>query len=185
MDKTVRIVGLSGSLRRGSYNSAAVRAAQALLPENAELQILDLAQIPFFNEDLEAEGMPSSVAELRAALEAADAVLMATPEYNFSLPPVLKNALDWASRGDKPPLAGKPVAIMSASIGWLGGARVQYHLRQVCGALNMLPLNRPEVFIGNAQEKFDEEGNLIDQRTQRFIRRLLEALVQRVREMRD
>ena len=105
MDKTVRIVGLSGSLRRGSYNSAALRAAQALLPANAELQILDLAQIPFFNEDLEAEGMPSSVAELRAALEAADAVLMATPEYNFSLPPVLKNALDWASRGDK--LAGK------------------------------------------------------------------------------
>jgi len=180
VEKKIKIAAFTGSLRRNSYNKAALRAAAALLPENAVLDIIDLADIPFFSEDLEAEGVPPSVAEFKRRLAEADAVLISTPEYNYSIPPVLKNALDWASRGEELPLSGKPVAIMSASIGMFGGARVQYHLRQVCVALNMLPLNRPEVFIGNADTKFDKDGNLTDERTKSSISRLLKALVESV-----
>ncbi|QHI73615.1 NADPH-dependent FMN reductase [Aminipila terrae] len=180
MDKVIKIVGFTGSLRRNSYNKAALRAAQMLLPENAVLDILDLAEIPFLNEDLEAQGLPASVADFKKTLSEADAILISTPEYNFSIPPVLKNALDWASRGEPLPLYGKPLAIMSASPSMLGGARVQYHLRQVCVSLNLIPLNKPEVFIANANTKFDEAGNLTDERTRKSIEALLKALVQNV-----
>ncbi|HHU05351.1 MAG TPA: NAD(P)H-dependent oxidoreductase [Clostridiales bacterium] len=177
-NKIIKIVGFTGSLRRSSYNKAALRAASALLPENAVLDIIDLADIPFFSEDLEAEGIPPSVAEFKRRLSEADAILISTPEYNYSIPPVLKNALDWASRGKDLPLSGKPLAIMSASISMLGGARAQYHLRQVCVVLNLAPLNKPEVFIANADTKFDKEGNLIDERTKNSISRLVKALVE-------
>lgn len=181
MDKIFRIVGLTGSLRRDSYNKAALRAAQKLVPENAVLEIIDLAEIPFLNEDVEAQGLPASVVHFKKKLAEADAILIATPEYNFSIPPVLKNALDWASRGDELPLAGKPLAIMSASPSTLGGARVQYHLRQVCVSLNLLPLNKPEVFIADANTKFDDAGNLVDTRTKASIERLLKALVHNIK----
>ncbi len=179
MTDKIKIVGFTGSLRRNSYNKAALRAAQKLLPEDAVLDIIDLSDIPFFNEDVEAQGLPDAVAVFKKKLSEADAILISTPEYNFSIPPVLKNALDWASRGDVLPLYGKPLAIMSASPSMLGGARVQYHLRQVCVSLNLIPLNKPEVFIANASTKFDEEGNLTDERTKKAIAGLLEALVQR------
>lgn len=181
-DKIIRIVGFTGSLRRNSYNKAALRTAQMLLPENAVLDIIDLAEIPFFNEDVEAQGLPAEVSVFKKKLSEADAILISTPEYNFSIPPVLKNALDWASRGDVLPLNGKPLAIMSASPGMLGGARVQYHLRQVCVSVNLMPLNKPEVFIAKANTKFDEEGNLIDERTKKSIERLLKALVQECKQ---
>jgi len=177
MDDKIRILAFTGSLRRGSYNKGALRAAAELLPGNAVIEIADLSMIPFFSEDLEDQDVPDAVAGFISGLRESDAILIATPEYNFSIPPVLKNALDWASREDQSPLAGKPLAIMSASIGMLGGARVQYHLRQVCTALDMDALNKPEVFIRNAAEKFDADGNLTDESTGTAISRLLKALV--------
>lgn len=176
MADTIKIAAFTGSLRRGSWNKSALKAAQKLAPEGVAVEILDLAAIPFFNEDLEAEGVPEVVEEFKSKIAAADALLICTPEYNYSIPPVLKNALDWASRGADAPVNGKPLAIMSASPGMLGGARVQYHLRQVCVALNMKVLNRPEVFIANANTKFDENGNLTDDYTKKAITRLLTAL---------
>lgn len=177
MDKAIKIVGFTGSLRKNSFNKAALRAAQGLLPEGAELEILDVSALPFFNEDLEAQGVPPVVEEFKRKLSEADAVLISTPEYNYSIPPVLKNALDWASREPFLPLSGKPGAILSASTGMFGGARAQYHLRQVCVSLNLLVLAQPQTFIPKAQEKFDEQGNLTYERSRKSIERLLKALV--------
>jgi chromate reductase len=181
MAEIIKILGMTGSLRRGSYNRAALRAARELLPEGAEMEIADLSGIPFLNEDDE-DNIPATVAAFKNSVRNADALLISTPEYNFSIPPVLKNALDWASRGGDEPVRGKPLAIMSASPGMLGGARVQYQLRQMCVALDMKVINKPEVFIGNAHEKFDENGNLNDERTRQAIGKLLSALVDFVRE---
>jgi chromate reductase len=177
MERTVNIIGFAGSLRKGSYNRALLRAALELLPKDAKLEIFDLDGIPPFNQDL--ENQPSEkVKEFKAKIRAADAVLIATPEYNYSMPGVLKNALDTASRpyGDNA-LDGKPVAIMGASPGMLGTARAQYHLRQSCVFLNMYPLNRPEVMVPFAQDKIDKEGKVSDQKTREKIRELLESLV--------
>ena len=181
----IKILGFTGSLRRKSYNMAALRAAKGLLPEGAELEIADLSKLPFFNEDVEAEGTPGVVDDFKGKIANADALLIATPEYNFSIPPVLKNALDWASRGSDSPLKGKPLAIMSASPGMLGGARVQYHLRQVCVGLDLKTLNKPEVFISRANKKFNEDGEITDDYTQRAIAKLLAALVDSVKETRS
>jgi chromate reductase len=177
MDKPVSILGFAGSLRKGSYNKALLRAAMELLPTDAKLEIFDLEDIPPFNQDLETQ-MPEKVKEFKTKIKAADAILIATPEYNYSVPGVLKNAIDWASRpyGDNS-FEGKPVAIMSASVGMLGGARAQYHLRQTFVFLNMYPFNRPEVLVTFAQEKFDENGRLKDEMSKKFIKELLEGLV--------
>ena len=177
----INIVGFTGSLRRGSFNKAALQAAQELLPAGANLEILDVAAIPFFNEDVEKEGVPQVVLDFKAKVAAADAILISTPEYNYSIPPVLKNVLDWGSRGGENCWDGKPLAIMSASPGMFGGARAQYHLRQVCVILNLQPLNRPEVFIMGAHTKFDQDGKLTDEYTRNAIAKLLEALVQKVK----
>ncbi|NLM52521.1 MAG: NAD(P)H-dependent oxidoreductase [Firmicutes bacterium] len=184
MTEKIKIVGFTGSLRKNSYNLAALRAAAKLLPAEAELEILDLADLPFFNEDVEAVGVPEVVQRFKEKLAAADAVLLSTPEYNYSLPPVLKNALDWASRGGNP-LANKPTAIMSASIGMFGGARAQLHLRQVLLRLNAAMVNQPEVFIANAAEKFAEDGTLTNERTQNSIKRLLNALLEKVQAQKN
>lgn len=176
MKEKLIIIGFTGSLRRNSYNKAALFAAKEMLPEGVELEILDISNLPFFNEDVEAQGVPQSVVEFKNKLSAADAVLISAPEYNYSIPPVLKNALDWASRGPDLPLYGKPLAIMSASLGMFGGARAQYHLRQVCVVLNLLPLNTPEVFIINASTKFDEDGKLTDEYYRASISELVQAL---------
>ncbi|HEY8910214.1 MAG TPA: NAD(P)H-dependent oxidoreductase [Desulfosporosinus sp.] len=182
MTKKIKIIGFTGSLRVKSYNMAALRAAVELLPEGAEMEIVELSQIPFFNEDIEAVGLPRVIVDFKGKLATADAFLISTPEYNFSIPPVLKNALDWASRGAELPLSGKPLAIMSASPGMLGGARVQYHLRQVCVKLDFQTLNNPEVFITNANKKFDQDGTLIDDYTKKSIAKLLQALVDKTLE---
>ncbi|MEM2373429.1 MAG: NAD(P)H-dependent oxidoreductase [Thermoproteota archaeon] len=152
-------------MRKGSYNRALLRAAAELMPRNAKLEIFDIEGIPLYNQDFEND-VPAKVKEFKEKIRRADAILIATPEYNYSFPGVLKNAIDWASRppGDNS-FEGKPVAIMSASIGTLGGARAQYHLRQVLIALNMYPINRPEVMVPLAREKFDENGRLIDEST--------------------
>lgn len=177
MNKQTNIVGFAGSLRKGSYNKALLRAASELLPDAARLDIFDLEGIPPFNQDLEAS-MPERVKEFKAKIKSADAILIATPEHNYSIPGVLKNAIDWASRpyGDNS-FEGKPVAIMSASTGLFGGSRAQYHLRQVLVFLNMYPLNRPEVFIMLADRKIDAEGRVTDEETKKRIGQLLEALV--------
>jgi len=182
MTTKIKIIGFTGSLRVKSYNLAALRAATELLPEGSTLEIVDLSPIPFFNEDIEAEGVPQVIVDFKEKLATADAILISTPEYNFSIPPVLKNALDWASRGTDLPLSGKPLAIMSASPGMLGGARVQYHLRQVCVKLDLQTLNNPEVFITHANKKFDQEGKLIDDFTKVSMTKLLQALINKTQE---
>jgi len=147
------------------------------VPKDAKLEIFDLEGIPPFNQDLE-DRMPQKVKEFKAKIKAADALLIATPEYNCSVPGVLKNAIDWASRPyDDNSFEGKPVAIMSASPGMLGGARAQHNLRQVLVALNMHAINRPEVIVASVDEKIDEKGDLTDEETRERIRQLLESLV--------
>lgn len=177
MNNPIRILGIAGSLRRESYNRAALRAATKLAPEGAVLETFELDDIPLFNQD-EDQNPPAKVVELKQEIRAADAILFVTPEYNYSVPGVLKNAIDWASRpyGDSA-WNGKPAAIMGATVGALGTARAQYHLRQIMVFLNMFPLNQPEVMIGNAATRFDQQGNLTDETTTKLIRQLLENLV--------
>jgi chromate reductase len=183
METKIKILGFAGSLRVGSYNKALLRAATALLPEDATLEIFDVNDIPPFNQDLEMD-MPPKVKEFKSKIRKADAIVIATPEYNYSVPGVLKNAIDFASRpyGDNP-FNDKPVAIMSASIGMLGGARAQYHLRQMFVFLNMHPVNGPEVIVTSAQNKFDSNGNLIDENTRNFLKQLLQNLVNWTRRL--
>src|SRR5574338_471042 len=176
MSKPIRILGIAGSLRRDSYNRAALRAATELVPEGATIDIFELDGMPGFNQD-EEQNPPAKVAELKKRIVEADAILFVTPEYNYSVPGVLKNAIDWASRPyGESAWNGKPAAIMGASIGGIATARAQYHLRQIMVFLNMFPLNQPEVMIGNAAERFDAQGNLTDQATKDFIRQLLQNL---------
>ena len=177
MSTPIRILGIAGSLRRDSYNRATLRAAIELAPEDASIDIFELDGIPGFNQD-EEQNPPANVVELKRRIREADAILFVTPEYNYSVPGVLKNAIDWASRpyGDSA-WNGKPAAIMGASVGTIGTARAQYHLRQMMVFLNMFPVNQPEVMIGNASEKFDAQGNLTNDVAKRFIRQLLQNLV--------
>ena len=183
MNKPITILGIAGSLRRQSYNRSALRAAQQLVPEGATLEVFELDGIPGFNQD-EEQNPPAKVVELKKRVRAADALLFVTPEYNYSVPGVLKNAIDWASRpyGDSA-WDGKPAAIMGASIGNIATARAQYHLRQMFVFLNMFAINQPEVMIGNAAERFDENGNLTDDATKEYIRKLLQNLVEWTRRI--
>lgn len=176
MPDNIRVAAFCGSLRKGSYNAAALRAAIELKPDGMEIDVLAIDQVPLYNEDMRLQGYPPPVAKMRADLAAADAVLFVTPEYNYSVPGVLKNAIDWASRPPDQPFNGKPVAIMGASPGMVGTARAQYHLRQMMVFLNAFPLNKPEVMISLATSKFDEQGELTDQKTREIIQQQLVAL---------
>lgn len=167
--RTVRIAGLCGSLRAGSWNRHLLQLAGRALPAGHAMQVLEWRDVPAFDADVWAQGWPEPVARLRAELAAADGIVIATPEYNFSLPGMLKNAIDWLSRGDGQPFAGKPVAILSATTGPLGGARVQYALRQVMLFVDAAVLVKPEVFVGQAQTKFDTEGHCTDEATRGFV----------------
>jgi chromate reductase len=175
--KSVHVLGVSGSLRKASFNSAALRAASGLLLPDMTLEIYnDIGKFPLYNDDVRALVFPKIVEEFGRRIAAADALLIVTPEYNYSVPGVLKNAIDWASRLPEQPFNKKPVAIMGASMGLLGTVRAQLHLRHICVFLNMLPLNKPEVFIAKAQEKFDAQGTLTDEPTREHIRKLLASL---------
>jgi chromate reductase len=177
VEKQFKILAFAGSLRKGSYNKALVRAAVELAPENVVMEVFDLEGIPPYNQDLE-NTPPERVTEFKDKIKSADALLIATPEYNYSVSGVLKNAIDWASRPKTGnPLEGKPVAIMSASIGRLGGARAQYHLRQSFVFLNMHPVNQPEVMLPSAADNIDANGRLTNEQTRQLIRQLLEARV--------
>jgi chromate reductase, NAD(P)H dehydrogenase (quinone) len=177
MSNTFNILGIAGSLRRESYNRSAMRAATQLVPPGARIEVFELDGIPGFNQDDE-QHPPAKVVELKRRIRAADALLFVTPEYNYSIPGVLKNAIDWASRpyGDNA-WYGKPAAVMGASTGQIGTARAQYHLRQVFVFLNVYPINQPDVMIGNAAERFDAQGNLRDETSKKLIRQLLQNLV--------
>lgn len=177
----IRILGVLGSLRKDSYNRYALKVAQEMVPPEVILHLFELHDIPPFNQDDE-QTLPPAVHELKRWIRAADAVLFATPEYNHSLPGMLKNAIDWASRplGDNS-WQGKPAAIMGASLDHMGTVRAQCHLRQILVALDMSVINRPEVMLGNAAQRFDGEGLLTDEPTRQHVRQLLEALIRQVK----
>jgi chromate reductase, NAD(P)H dehydrogenase (quinone) len=184
MTEAIHVLGIAGSLRKKSYNLAALHAAMDVLPEAMTLEIYDIAAIPLFNQDVEALGFPESVQHFKARIAAANALLIATPEYNYSIPGVLKNALDWASRpATEMPLSEKPLAIMGVSGGPWGTARAQLALRQSCVYMNMHPLNRPVLQVPHAESKFDADGKLTDEATRQHIRGLLVALASWARRL--
>jgi chromate reductase, NAD(P)H dehydrogenase (quinone) len=176
--KKLTILGIAGSLRKGSFNKSILRAAQNLVPEDVGIEIFDIEGIPSFNQDL-VNDPPEIVTVLKEKVRSADAILFATPEYNYSIPGVLKNMIDWVSRANgENTWQGKPVAIMSASTGMIGGERAQLHLRQCFVYLDMHPVNRPEVIVTFASQKIDQNGNIIDEHTNEKIKELLVALVE-------
>lgn len=183
MSDKIKIIGIAGSLRKASTNRGVLRAAAELLPEGVEMEIFDLDGMPLFNEDLESDP-PQKVKELREKVRSADAVIFATPEYNYGVPGVLKNAIDWGSRPyGQSAWEGKPAAIMGASGGNIATARAQYDLRKSMVFLNMHPLNKPEVMIGNSRDKFDADGNLTDEATRNHIAKTVAALVEWTRKL--
>lgn len=179
MTKHLRILGIAGSLRQASYNKALLKSAIELAPDSVDIRVFDLAGIPLFNQDIEDQGDPERVKALKQAIAEADALLICTPEYNYSIPGVLKNALDWASRpSETSVLDGKPVAVMGASTGRFGTARCQMALHNVFSTCNMHPLNFPQVLVPDVTKKCDDVGRLTDERTRRLIRDMLEALAE-------
>jgi len=184
MSNPITILGFAGSLRKNSYNKVLLHVAMELLSKEAKLDIFDLEGIPPFNQDLEGQ-MPGEVREFKKKIRGADAILITTPEYNYSIPGVLKNAIDWASRpyGDNS-FEDKPVAIMGASTGRLGTARAQYHLRQIFVSLNMHQINKPEVMVAFANENIDKNGRLKDENARKLIMELLENLIALTKRLR-
>ena len=155
---SIKLLGISGSLRKQSYNSGALNAIESLLPDEMTFIRADLSSLPFYSADIEQRGLPDAVQRFRAEVAAADALIFAVPEYNFSLPGVLKNALEWLSRPPAPPADGKPCAVFGASVSPLGTARGQFHFRHVAVSLNMIMVNVPHVDINSAKAKFDAES---------------------------
>lgn len=180
----IRVLGLSGSLRKGSFNTALLRAAAEVAPAGMRVEPYDLEPIPMYNDDVRMAGYPGPVAALRAAMHEADAILIASPEYNRSVPALLKNAIDWASRQPDQPFDGKPLAIMGASRGALGAAFANHHLRQIFVVLNAVTLGGPEVMVGGSPDKFDDAGRLIHQPTRDFLAAHLVRLADLVRSRR-
>jgi len=173
----IAILGISGSGRKRSFNSALLEAAKQLLPSNATLEVSDVSRLPLYNQELEHD-MPEVVMELKRKIRGADAILIATPEHNYSITAVLKNAIEW---GNRPPRdaswSGKPAAIISASTSLRGGARAQLHLRQIMIDLNMYPINRPQLMVANAGDKFGEDLQLTDEESRQTLRDVLSCLV--------
>jgi chromate reductase len=172
----IKLLGISGSLRAQSFNSGALSVVGSVLPEGMEFNVASLTDLPFYNADVEQRGFPAEVASFRRKVAVADALIFAVPEYNFSVPGVLKNALEWLSRPPDSPTNGKPCAVFGASVSPLGTARGQFHFRHICVSLNMIPVNTPHVDITNAKMKFDAEGLLIDQASVDLIRQLVGEL---------
>ena len=180
MADEVLLAGIAGSLRRGSFNAALLREAQDLAPADTRIELVDLAPLPLYNRDLEDDGIPPPVAEFRQALAAADGLVVATPEYNYSIPGVLKNAIDWASRPPDSPLDGKPMAIMGAG-GRFGTVRAQMHLREIALHNSMRVMIDPEVFVAGAWGAFDDQGRLTDERLRERVCELMAAFREFVR----
>lgn len=174
--KPIKVLALSGSLRKGSYNTMLIHAAKELAPPGMSIELYDLAPIPMYNDDVRLAGYPPVVQAFRAAIAASDAILFASPEYNYSVSGLLKNAIDWASRAPNMPFDGKTAAIVGASGGALGTARSQRDLRWIMSGLNVYVVNLPHVYVGGAAQKFDAGGKLTDQASRDFIKQLLENL---------
>jgi len=183
----IKVLGIAGSLRKGSYNRALLRAAQEVAPHDMEIKIFDnqtLKRIPTYNEDSRKLGEPETVEIMKREIGHVDALLFAIPEYNYSMSGVLKNAIDWVSRPpNESPLDGKPIAIMGASIGLSGTTRAQMHFRQLCVFTNMLPLNKPQVLVPRAADKFSSDGILKDEDTRDHVRLLTEALLEWIHKL--
>ncbi len=173
----MQIVAIAGSLRQKSFNRSMLQAAAASLPSGHALNIVELTDIPLFNQDVLDAGVPLSVTTLSRAIVGSQAVLIGSPEYNYSIPGVLKNAIDWLSRLPEKPLNEKPIALASASMGLFGGVRMQLHLRQALMFTGGRVMTRPEFFLGTAQEKFDAEGKLTDAETKKHLAKFLDAFV--------
>jgi chromate reductase len=169
----LKVLGISGSLRKGSYNTAILKGCAELMPAGMTMTYARIDDIPLFNQDVFDAGLPEPAKRFRAEVAAADGLLIASPEYNFSLSAALKNAIDWGSRPPNQVFQDKPVAIFSASGGPMGGARVQYDLRRILGQLWAHVLPRPEVFVGSVGSKIDAQGRVTDEATRKFLTELL------------
>jgi chromate reductase, NAD(P)H dehydrogenase (quinone) len=176
--KPIRILGMSGSLRKASFNSATLRVAQASAPDGVTVDIFDLTPLP-----IQGVGFPAVVQELGEKIRAADALIMVTPEYNYGMSGVLKNAIDWVSRLPNQPFNTKPLGIMGATMGMWGTTRAQYDIRRSSVFLNMFPINKPEVLIAQAQNKFNDKGELTDEATKKLIKEHVEALAAFARKL--
>jgi len=179
MSDYFQLVGISGSLRKGSYNTMLLKAALQLLPLNVSLEIISIEDIPLYNADLDlpsAKQRPKPVEHFRKILTDADGILISSPEYNYSIPGGLKNAIDWASRGEDSPLLRKPVAVIGATTGLWGTTRMQLAFHNVFLFLDMKPVYKPEVLVAQAEKKFDKTGNLIDEMSKKLLKQKLEAL---------
>jgi chromate reductase len=183
-DQPIQTVAICGSLRKASLNKGLLRAAIELAPASMKIEVAEIRDIPLYDEDIRSVGFPPSVIALREAIAHADAVLIVSPEYNQSVPGVLKNAIDWASRPPDQPFAGKALGMLGASPGPLGTARGQYHLRHIAVAVDLHPINEPLVFVTNARSKFDADSNLTDEGTRKFVGLHLEALEKWARRLR-
>jgi chromate reductase len=176
--RTLRILGISGSARKNSFNTALLEAAKDLVPPGAELETFDVSSLPLYNQDLEAE-LPEVVRAFKEEIRKADAILFSTPEHNYSVSALLKNAIEWGNRPETDNTwDGKPAAMMSASTSPRGGVRAQLHLRHIMVELNMYPINQPQLILARAQEKFDSNSKLTDEKVRETLRNLLLALVQ-------
>jgi len=179
MSDYIQLVGISGSLRKGSYNTMLLNAAAQLLPTDVSMEIISIEDIPLYNADLDlptAKQRPEAVEHFRKMLTDADGILISSPEYNYSIPGGLKNAIDWASRGEDSPLLHKPVAVIGATTGLWGTARMQLAFHNVFLFLDMKPVYKPEVLVAQAEKKFDKNGNLIDEMAKKLLKQKLEAL---------
>jgi chromate reductase, NAD(P)H dehydrogenase (quinone) len=180
-DKTLNVASICGSLRKGSYNRMVMNALQGYAPEGMRItEAPPFAAFPLYNADVQnSSGFPAPVQALAEAIRAADGVIFVSPEYNYSIPGALKNAIDWVSRMPNQPLAGKPIAIQSATGGALGGGRMQYDLRRCMIFLDAWTINKPEIFIGNCSQRIDEKtGQIKDEQTIGFIKQQLAAFAQ-------
>jgi chromate reductase, NAD(P)H dehydrogenase (quinone) len=177
-DKTFNVISICGSLRKGSYNRIVMNALPPLAPDGMKVtEAPSFAEFPLYNADVQnSTGIPAPAQKLADAIRAADGVIINTPEYNFGVPGGLKNAIDWVSRVQNQPFAGKPIALQTASPGPVGGARVQYDLRRTMVFLDAMTLNKPEIFIGNCAQRIDEKtGKITDEATIGFIKQQLVA----------
>lgn len=185
MSEQIKLVDISGSLRKGSYNTALLHTASTLLPQDVTMEIFSIGDIPPYNADLDmpaAKQRPARVQQFRDLLASTDGLLICSPEYNYSIPGQLKNAIDWASRGEDSPLLGKPVAVMGATISLWGTVRMQMAFHNIFLYLNMKPVYKPEVLIAKAESKFDDKGNLTDSTSIDLVRKKLEALKELILE---
>jgi chromate reductase len=182
-DGKIKVAAIAGSLRKGSFNRAALKAAIELAPLEMTIEIVEVGDLPLYDDDIRVEGYPPPVHAYREKIRAADAILFATPEFNYSVSAPLKNAIDWGSRVPEPPYNGKPAAMISASVAPVGGVRAQYHLRHMCVGLNCFVMNTPQVYIGEAAKKFDANLKLIDEGVRGELTKFLAAFKDYIRRL--